>query len=79
MAKNNPYVVINFEDGSWWWCDSATSPKAAIKQYIAEIHTPTEKAETMLLQAIEVHHFDSKECEFIVTVEPSTKVIFGKV
>lgn len=45
-SKNQSYVVMNLELGTYYWCDSAASPEEAITEYFKEYpkKNPTERS-----------------------------------
>jgi len=69
MKKKRNYVVLNFDENSFWWADNCTSPEEAMKRYVED----SEVDKSFVGQVVEA----GKWREYEVTVQP--RVILGEM
>ncbi len=56
-TKHKSWVVINMEDGMWYWAEDQPNEEEAVKEYLFELFGDDEKAQDLNVQVIRAASF----------------------
>ncbi len=56
-TKHKSWVVINMEDGMWYWAEDQPNEEEAVKEFLFELFGDDEKAQDLNVQVIRAASF----------------------